>query len=86
MIFNLYWLTIAIGKTILPKYYNRYIVSERPEYQQWDWQYFLLGNAVFASVFMPLTNYGNSDSSGGDSGSSCGSSCGGSSCGGCGGD
>jgi uncharacterized protein (TIGR04222 family) len=88
MVINLYWLTKAIGNTVLPKFYNKAIVPEDPRYDDWDWNYFFLGNAVFASSFSPLTSYNSNDWSSGssDSGSSCGgSSCGGSSCGGCGG-
>lgn len=60
--------------------------------KDWHWNYFLYGEVLLVSSFLPLTGYlnRNTDSGGGTScGSSCGSSCSsscGSSCGGCGGD
>ena len=68
--------------------YERKILPEREISEDSLWQYFLLGNAAFTSVFIPMVipesvNSGGSDASGGGCGSSCGSSC--SSCGGCGG-
>jgi uncharacterized protein (TIGR04222 family) len=87
LVFNLRWLTKAIGTNVLPQFYSKNIIYEEREYNNWDWQYFLLGNAVFAPVFTPLTiDSFNSSGSSDSSSSSCGSSCGGSSCGGCGGD
>lgn len=67
--------------------------ENRPVQTNWEWEYFVLGPAVFAPVFIPLVDYHNNSSSGsgGDSssgsgcGSGCGSSCGGGGCGGCGG-
>lgn len=60
--------------------------------QDWQWNYFLYGEVVLASSFIPLTGYVNRNA-GSNRGSGCGSSCGsscssscGSSCGGCGGD
>ena len=70
------------------KYYRNNILPDNPESEQWDWQYFLLENAVFASAFIPLvTSSGNSFGSGNNTGgSSCGSGGGGGGgCGGCGG-
>ena len=66
--------------------------DNRPAKTDWDWEYFILGPAVFAPVFIPLVNHPHNSSTGGDSGggsscsSGCGSSCGGGGCGGCGGD
>jgi len=60
--------------------------------KDWEWNYFLYGNVILASSFIPLTGYVNRNA-GSNGGSGCGSSCGsscssscGSSCGGCGGD
>ena len=75
--------------TILPNYYKDVLIQKRNLRKNWQWDYFVLREAIFISDFAPLvarveTNGNNGDSSGGDScGSSCGSSCGG--CGGCGG-
>ncbi|MBF4465811.1 hypothetical protein [Flavobacterium sp. LC2016-12] len=62
--------------------------------KDWHWNYFLYGEVLLVSSFLPLTGYLNRNGdSGSSSWSSCGSSCGsscssscGSSCGGCGGD
>lgn len=61
----------------------------------WEWNYFIYGNVLLTSTFIPLTNNINdislnrdlskTNSGGSSCGSSCTSSCG-SSCGGCGGD
>ncbi|WP_139113092.1 hypothetical protein [Mucilaginibacter sp. PPCGB 2223] len=92
----LYRLTTIITTYKIPAFYKDGITPTDPEYDTWDWQYFLLGSAVFVWSFAPLTTYVDNntffttDTSG--SGSSCGSncgggsSCGGSSCGGCGSD
>jgi uncharacterized protein (TIGR04222 family) len=81
------YLSVAIGITTLPRYYKKNILPEKPEISDWDWEYFLLGNAVFDFSFIPLAGYsGNVSVSGSDSGGSSCSSGGdsGSSCGGCG--
>lgn len=86
MVIYLKYLSVAIGLIALPRYYKNKILSVSPENDEWDWEYFLLGKAVFDFSFIPLAGYsGSFYSSGNDSGSSCGSggSCG-SSCGGCG--
>ncbi|RKR85696.1 hypothetical protein BDD43_5967 [Mucilaginibacter gracilis] len=85
-VLNLHRLSTAIGTVALPKYYSKNIVYQSDAHNQWDWKYFLLGDSVFVSAFVPLTTtFNNSDGSfsSTDSSSSCGS---GGSCGGCGGD
>jgi hypothetical protein len=82
----LYRLKGKMGSHIIIQFY----MENRPASNDWEWQYFLLGPAVFVPVFIPLVTT-PIVSSGTDSGSSggcsagCGSSCGGG-CGGCGGD
>jgi len=88
----LWYLSKAMGITALPLYYKNNILPEKTESKEWDWEYFMLGTAVFDFAFVSMANPpNNSGGFGGDSGSSCGSggdsggsSCGGSSCGGCG--
>jgi hypothetical protein len=75
---------------IIPNLYKNEILSEKQIKANWQWSYFLLGNAALATTFVPLVNYNDRNDSGGSSsgcGTSCGSSCGSScsSCGGCGG-
>jgi hypothetical protein len=89
MIWFLHRLTVSIGSVMLPQFYKDSILPERSIDDDWEWEYFLMGSAVFATSFAPLASYaaGSDGGGGGDSGSSCGSSCGGGgSCGGCGGD
>ncbi|MNX73673.1 hypothetical protein D3C86_1050800 [compost metagenome] len=74
------------SSTIPLVFTNEKLKSEAEK--DWHWNYFLYGEVVLVSSFLPLTGYlnRNTDSGGGSScGSSCSSSCG-SSCGGCGGD
>lgn len=78
-------LKLQIGSYVIIQYHQQ----NRPSGEEWEWQYFLLGSAVFVPAFMPLIeaeNAGSGGDSGGSSGcsSGCGSSCGGG-CGGCGG-
>jgi len=91
----LYRLKIYMGSEVIPKYFSEQVLDDRLPENNWEWNYYLLGSAVFVSAFVPLALHGRNnggDSSGGDSsgggeasgGSGCGSSCG--SCGGCGGD
>lgn len=76
---------------IIPSSFKEEVRKNKENNNNWEWNYFLYGNMVLASSFIPLTNYGSGTSSGSNSsssgscGSSCSSSCG-SSCGGCGGD
>jgi uncharacterized protein (TIGR04222 family) len=89
---HLYKLKVFIGSTVLPEYYQENILAERTVEHDWEWNYFLLGTAVFVTAFTPLHSYAerNPDSGSGSScSSSCSSSCGGGDgggCGGCGGD
>ncbi|HEX8016448.1 MAG TPA: hypothetical protein VF465_14560, partial [Flavobacterium sp.] len=80
---------------IIPSSFKEEVRKNKENNKNWEWNYFLYGNMVLASSFIPLTNYnsntfsGNNSNSSGSCSSSCGSSCSsscGSSCGGCGGD
>ena len=89
---HLYKLKVLIGSVIIPEFYRDNILPERTVEHNWDWNYFLLGTAVFVTAFVPLHSYTERNSDGG-SGSSCGSGCAsscgggdGGGCGGCGGD
>lgn len=86
MIGYLYRLSTVTNAQIT-NFYREKIVTEAPAYDSWDWQYFVLGNAVFVASFLPVMAYAQNGDAGSvsssDSGSSCGSG-GGSSCGGCG--
>lgn len=83
-------------KTTIPSIYKQKLKTElHPVFNNWDWQYFVLGSMIYAPEFKPIVYYFDKNSgiaSGSNCGtSSCGSSCGGgsgcgSSCGGCGGD
>lgn len=84
-------LTNIFNSKVLPGVYKKELLSKRNIENDWQWNYFLLGTAVFTTSFISLTDRPPSDSSGGNCGnsSSSDSSCGGSSCsscGGCGGD
>lgn len=74
----------------IPNFYKNEVLNAEHK-QEWEWNYFVLGNVLLLSSFVPLTNYTNRHNSGSgtscgtSSGSSCGSSCGGGGCGGCGG-
>jgi hypothetical protein len=84
-------LTDLMCENIIPNLYKKNILPKRDMKNDWEWDFFLLGTAVFIPSFKSLvnkleTNVQNSmasSSCGTSYGSSCGSSC--SSCGGCGG-
>ncbi|MBW7676702.1 hypothetical protein [Chryseobacterium chendengshani] len=91
MIGYLFRLTNVFSSKVLPGAYTKEILSKRNTENDWQWNYFLLGTAIFTTSFVSLTNRPTPDNSGGNCGtsSSSDSSCGGSSCsscGGCGGD
>ena len=82
-------LTKLVAKETIPRLYKDELLPGRPIEDNWQWNYFLFGQAVLATSFLPLASYvhknNSTDGSAGNScESSCGSSCGG--CGGCGGD
>ncbi len=83
------WRTVNLAFSYtIPALYKTTILPAKGQVSGWDWEYFLAGEAVFLSVFLPLVNTANnSSSSAGGCGSSCGSGgCGGGGgCGGCGG-
>lgn len=82
------WRTVNLAFSYtIPALYKTTILPAKGPVSGWDWEYFLAGEAVFLSVFLPLVNTANSSSSStGGCGSSCGSGCGGGGgCGGCGG-
>jgi len=93
----LYRLTNLVCTLTIPSYYAENVLSDKDEQESDDWQYFLLGTAIFPSMLTSLIweerkgrNKWPNDGSGGSCGSACssggGSSCGScSSCGGCGG-
>ncbi|WP_169630281.1 glycine-rich domain-containing protein [Flavobacterium humi] len=95
ILFFLWRLCKQICTDTIPKFYKTKIasVSSPVKPLDWQWNYFLMGTAIFSESFIPLVRYtdGNSSSSG-SCGTSCGSSCSSgcgsscSSCGGCGGD
>lgn len=83
------YITTLISTNTIVKLYKGKTLDPVSPSDDWDWQYFMLGAAIFSSAFTPLVqradNSGNA-SNGCGSGGSCGSSCGGGSCGGgCGG-
>ena len=84
MIIFLHRFKTRMGTSAIIQFYK----NKRPADNNWEWEYFLRGPAVFVPVFLPLADYAarNGSNSGGDAGGSsgCGSSCGGG-CGGCGG-
>ncbi|GHM98880.1 hypothetical protein WSM22_03700 [Cytophagales bacterium WSM2-2] len=94
VIFFLMHLSSQFSKQTIPDLYRKNILPVRKEQQNYEWDYFLMGDQVLAREFILVkgtsdidtsSSSGGSDSSGSsDSGGSCGSSCG-SSCGGCGG-
>ena len=91
IIFYLYRLTRLFCTSTVPSFYRKELLPERSVSDSWEWQYFLLGQAVLSSAFVPFVDkietqydWSSTSSDGGSCGSSCGSSC--SSCGGCGGD
>lgn len=81
-------LTKMTFTTIIPTFYKDEILPERPT-EDWQWSYFVLGNAALATAFLPMANYVERNNKAGATnhggcGGGCGSSCGGSSCsGGC---
>jgi uncharacterized protein (TIGR04222 family) len=82
------WRTVNLAFSYtIPALYKTTILPAKGQVSGWDWEYFLAGEAVFLSVFLPLVNTANSNSSSaGGCGNSCGSGCGGGGgCGGCGG-
>jgi uncharacterized protein (TIGR04222 family) len=86
----LYRLKVSIGSAVIPKFYQEKILPAKSVEHDWEWNYFLLGSAVFVTAFVPLPGSAKRDwdgSSGSESScsSGCASSCGGG-CGGCGGD
>lgn len=77
----------AINKIIVNYFKERVIPLNKSNYNNWEWNYFIIGTALLSVSFMPIvqTYSGNNNNFGCGSGcSSCGSSCGGG-CGGCGG-
>ena len=88
----LWRLTTLFCTQTIPNFYKQSVLPNTED--NFQWQYFLFGNAVLSTSFVPLVNYvdrrmhlssdGGVSSCGSSDGSSCGSSC--SSCGGCGGD
>lgn len=88
----LWRLTTRFCTQTIPNFYKQSVLPNTED--NFQWQYFLFGNAVLSTSFVPLVNYvdrrmhlssdGGVSSCGSSDGSSCGSSC--SSCGGCGGD
>ena len=83
MVSYLKYLTVVVGVTALPKYYKNSILPERPEGNNWEWEYFLMGTAVYDYSFKDIA--GSSSDNAGSGGDSGGSSCGsGGGCGGCG--
>jgi hypothetical protein len=85
-------LTKLVCTYTVPQLYKTRLLREKKNVDDkiindWNWQYFMLGAAVFASDFAPVVSdagTGGASITSSDSSSSCGSSC--SSCGGCGGD
>lgn len=79
-------LTIQIGTTTIPAFYEQELLVTKPTKNSWEWHYFRLGNAVFVPAFLPLVSQFDNSSFSSDSSGSCGSGCGSScsSCGGCG--
>ena len=81
---------LAMTSTI-PHLYRKTVKKNKDLKKQWDWNYFLLGDAALNTAFAPVASYIDKNSNGGTScGTSCGSSCGGGGgcgggCGGCGG-
>lgn len=73
----------------IPDFYKNEIVTEGHK-RSWEWNYFVFGEVLFVTSFIPLIDFTDRKASnvgtgcGTSCGSSCGSSCGGG-CGGCGG-
>lgn len=87
-IFFLIYLRNYLFSHTIPNLYRKQELPIPLPSDSWEWQYFLLGSAIYTPVFIPLASYadrsGSSSDGGGSScGSDGGSSC--SSCGGCGG-
>ncbi|MDJ1472660.1 glycine-rich domain-containing protein [Xanthocytophaga flava] len=86
-IFFLIYLRNYLFSHTIPDLYRKQELHVHMPSDGWEWQYFLLGSAVYTTTFTPIASHADGSGSSSDGGgSSCGSdggSC--SSCGGCGG-
>jgi uncharacterized protein (TIGR04222 family) len=79
-LYALWRLSKAVTQQVIPKFYRAQIVPTQKQYDNSNWDYFLLGSAAFTPALLPIVR--RSDYGSGNSYSDS-SSC--SSCGGCGG-
>lgn len=56
IIFFLFRLSKQAGTTVIPKLYQKKIFANKQSYSNLQWQYFLLGSAVLATSFFPISS------------------------------